>query len=118
MATTTQSRKSKGRRLQQFVRDTILELFPVLTERDVSSTPMGVSGEDVQLSELASNLFPYSVECKNQEKLNIWKALEEAEGNNRELTPILVFKRNRSKVYCCIGFDDFIKLISKHENPN
>jgi len=113
MAKTINSRKQKGRKLQQFVRDIVLKLFPELTIRDVVSIPMGVPGADVQLSEAASKLFPYSVECKNQEKLNIWTALKEAEGINRDLTPILVFKRNRSKVYCCLTFDDFIKLIKK-----
>ena len=110
----TSSAKAKGRKLQQHVRDRVLELYPTLTERDVVSAPMGVPGEDIQLSQVASELFPYSVECKNVEKLNIWKALEEAEGNNRDLEPIVVFKRNRSKTYCCLSFETFMELIKQN----
>jgi len=71
MAKTVQSRKQKGRRLQQAVRDLILENFKELEPDDVRSTPMGVSGTDVQLSPAARRLFPYSTECKNTERLNI-----------------------------------------------
>lgn len=72
---------------------------------------MGCPGEDVKLSEEATKLFPFSVECKNCEKLQIWKALEQAESENRELSPLLVFKRNRSETYVAMKFDDFINLI-------
>lgn len=115
MASTTASRKNKGRKLQQHVASKILELYPELTERDVVSVPMGMAGDDIRLSELGSNLFPFSVECKNQEKLSIWAALDQSSKTNRELTPLLVFKRNRSDVYCALKFDDFLKLAKKSE---
>lgn len=97
----------------------ILKLFPNLTDRDVRSQSMGVPGDDVVLSEKAAKLFPYSVECKNTEKLNIWKALEQSESNNRKLTPLLIFKRNRSKVYVTLELDDFMSMIEKlKDNQN
>jgi len=112
-ANTPATRKAKGRKLQQYVVKKILEHFPKLTERDVKSVPMGVPGSDIELSEAAVKLFPYSCEMKNQEKLNIWAALKQAEGENRDkdLIPLLVFKRNRSEVYCALKFEDFMKLI-------
>ena len=58
------SSKAKGRRLQQAVRDGILEAFPALEPDDVKSTSMGAGGEDVQLSPAARKLFPYQIECK------------------------------------------------------
>ena len=91
------SAKNKGKRLQNDVRDLILEKFDTLEPDDVRSITMGDSGEDILLSPAARKLFPFSVECKNQEKLNIWSSLEQAEGNSKESTPVLVFKRNRSK---------------------
>ena len=109
----THSCKAKGRRLQQYVRDKLLLTFRELTERDVLSTPTGVSGEDIWLSEKANTIFPFSVECKNQEKLNIWDALEKTEQSNRRESGILIFKRNNSKVYCAIEFDKFLELIKK-----
>ena len=118
MAKTVQSRKQKGRILQQIIRDKILETFSELTERDVRSTPMGVSGVDIQLSQKAADLFPFSIESKNQEKLNIWNALKEAESDTKErdLMPLLIFKRNRSNIYCTFKFTDFLKIIKNGKN--
>ena len=59
------SAKAKGRKLQTWVVDKILALFPSLSSLDVKSTPMGVNGVDVQLSSLAQKFFPYDIECKN-----------------------------------------------------
>lgn len=61
------SAKAKGRKLQQQVRDLILETFSDLEPDDVRSTSMGAGGEDVLLSPLARRKFPFSVECKNQQ---------------------------------------------------
>ena len=108
----TRSAKNKGKRLQNKVRDLILEKFTQLEEDDVRSTTMGDSGEDVLLSPAARKLFPFATECKNQEKLNIWSALEQAEDNSKDSTPVLIFKRNRSKTYAVLEIEEFIKLIS------
>jgi hypothetical protein len=106
------SAKNKGKRLQNKVRDLILEKFnSKLEPDDVRSQIMGMSGEDIVLSPAARRLFPFSVECKNQEKLNIWSSLEQAEGNSKESTPVLIFKRNRSKTYAVVELKEFIKLI-------
>jgi hypothetical protein len=113
MANTVASRKQKGRKLQQYIVQKILHSFPTLTERDVRSISMGVPGEDIQLSEVAFNAFPYAVESKAQESLSIWAALEQTETNTRKGIPLLVFKRNRSKVYCCLDFNNFLKLIQE-----
>lgn len=107
----TSSAKNKGRRLQQYVVDAILSKFKYLTDRDVRSTPMGVTGSDVTLSEQAFKLFPYSVECKNTEKLNIWQALKQNEQDTRAGKPILVFKRNRTDIYVAMKFEDFMNLL-------
>ena len=74
---------------------------------------MGMSGEDVVLSPAAKKVIPYSFECKNQERLNLWKSLEQAESNCEDRQPVLIFKRNRSKIYAAIDFDHFIEIIDK-----
>ena len=107
----TRSAKNKGKRLQNKVRDLILEKFTQLEEDDVRSTTMGDSGEDVLLSPAARKLFPFATECKNQEKLNIWSALEQAENNSGDYDPVLIFKRNRTKTYAVLELKDFIRLI-------
>ena len=111
----TRSAKNKGKRLQNDVRDLILETFTELEPDDVRSTTMGDSGEDVLLSPAARKLFPFSVECKNQEKLNIWSSLEQAEENAGNHIPLLVFKRNRSKTYVAMNIDYLMELLSDKE---
>lgn len=101
--------KAKGRALQQRVRDKLLESAPQLEPDDIRSTSMGCRGTDIQLSPKARSVYPYDIECKSQEKLNIWDALKQAESNARD-TAMVVFKRNRSEVYVALKFDDFLKL--------
>ena len=66
----TQSAKAKGRRLQQWVREQLIEELKVHPE-DVESRSMGAGGEDLIMARAAREKFPYSIECKNQEKVNI-----------------------------------------------
>ena len=109
------SAKNKGKRLQNKIRDLILEKFDILEPDDVRSITMGDSGEDILLSPAARKVFPFSVECKNQEKLNIWGALEQAEENSGNHTPLVIFKRNRSKTYAVLEFNQLLELLSESE---
>ena len=109
----TRSAKNKGKRLQNNIRDILLETFKEQLEPDdIKSTTMGESGEDIQLSPAARKLIPYAIECKNQEKLNIWESLKQAESNSEKGKPVLIFKRNRSKTYAVLEIQDFIELIN------
>ena len=107
------SAKNKGKRLQNKVRDLILEKFNSLESDDVRSITMGESGEDILLSPAARKLFPFSVECKNQEKLNIWRSLEQSETNSGKHTPIVIFKRNRTKTYVALEFKKLLELLNE-----
>ena len=53
------------------------------------------------------------MECKNQEKLNIWGALEQAEENSGDHAPLVIFKRNRSKTYAVLEFDKLLELLNE-----
>ncbi len=114
----TSSAKAKGRRLQQKIRDLLLETFTELEPDDIRSTSMGVSGEDLQLSPAARKLIPFAIECKNQEKLNIWDSLKQAEENSGDYDPVLIFKRNRSKTYAVINIEKFIELINENSKSS
>ena len=108
----TSSGKAKGRRLQNKIRDLLLEHFSdKLEPDDVKVAIMGESGEDIKLSPAARKLIPYSFECKNQEKLSIWSSLEQAAENSGDYPPVLIFKRNRSKTYVTVELEEFMKLI-------
>lgn len=113
VATTTQSKKAKGRKLQQKIQKDIIETFN-LSENDVRSTSMGASGCDILLSDAARAVFPYAIECKAQEKLSIpawWiQTCENAE--KEQLSPLLIFKQSRKDILICLKWSDFIELIS------
>ena len=109
------SAKNKGKRLQNKVRDLILEKFNQLEPDDVRSVTMGESGEDILLSPAARKLFPFSTECKNQEKINIWSSLEQAESNSGKHIPIVIFKRNRSKTYVALEFEKLLELLNEEK---
>jgi len=100
------------------VRDRLRSVYTeTLETNDIESQVMGMSGEDIVLSPAAKKVIPYSFECKNTERLNLWKSLEQADGNSDNRQPVLVFKRNRSKTYVTIDFDHFIELIKEiYEN--
>ena len=105
------------KRLQNKIRDLLLETFQnELEPDDIKSTTMGESGEDIQLSPAARKFIPYAIECKNQEALSIWKALEQAENNSNGYEPLLIFKRNRSKTYVTMDIKEFLRLLCESKN--
>jgi hypothetical protein len=107
----TRSAKAKGRKLQTWVVDKILSLFPVLTPLDVKSTPMGVNGVDVQLSTLAQKLFPYDIECKNTERTKtIYNYYEQAIDHTSGGEPLVVIKMNRQKPLAIVDAEHFMEL--------
>ena len=108
----SRSAKNKGKRLQNSIRDLLLETFNQLEPDDIRSAIMGEQGEDIKLSPAARKLIPYSFECKNQESLNIWSSLQQAEENSGDYDPVLIFKRNRSKTYVTLDLEEFLKLIN------
>ena len=74
---------------------------------------MGESGEDIILSPAARDLIPFSFECKNQERLNIWESLSQSEDNCGKHIPAVVFKRNRTNTYIALELDEFLKIIGE-----
>ena len=105
----TQSAKAKGRRLQQWFRDLLIEKLDVHPE-DIESRSMGAGGEDLIMARAARKKFPYSIECKNQENVNVWKAYEQAEENSGKYEPIVVLKRNNTKPLVLVDADYFVRL--------
>ena len=105
----TSSAKAKGRNLQKWVVSQLVEHLGANLE-DIESRPMGSSGEDVIMGVQTRELFPYSIECKNQEKVNVWSAYEQAESNCKGYEPVVVIKKNRKKPLVVIDAEYFVKL--------
>jgi len=108
----TQSAKAKGRRLQQWVRDLLIEKLDIHPE-DIESRSMGAGGEDLIMARAAREKFPYSIECKNQESVNIWKSYEQAQENSKDYEPVVVLKRNNTKPLILVDAEYFVRLHDK-----
>ena len=104
-----QSAKAKGRRLQQWVREKLIEMLEVHPE-DIESRSMGAGGEDLIMARAARSRFPHSIECKNVEKLNIWDAYEQASANCGEYEPLVIMKKNGKKPLAVVDAEYFISL--------
>ena len=111
----TRSAKAKGRRLSAKVRELILEILKEfdfgISDDDITVTPAGVNGPDVVFSPRALEYFPFDIECKNQERLNIWGAIKQVEDRNKPgKSPLIIFSKNRSKIWVTLDLSVFLNI--------
>ena len=104
----TRSCKAKGRMLQNETARLLREKYGL--GEDIRPAIMGETGVDIKLSPYACTIIPFGIECKNTEKLNIWSAIKQAESNSHRV-PLVVFKRNRSDIYCSLKFIELLRLL-------
>lgn len=110
----TQSAKQKGRKLQQWFTKLLVDVLG-MDEEDMESRPMGSQGEDIIMGKLSRIRFPYSIECKNQEAVNVWKAYDQAKENCKGYEPLVVIKRNRSTPLVLVDAEHFVGLFKDDE---
>ena len=108
--TQIRSRKAKGRRLQNWVRDSLRGLFLTLTDDDVRVAIMGETGSDIKLSKTAKKLFPYDIECKNTEGWKkVYDAYDQADGHGED-QPLVFIKMNRRNQLVLVDAKHFMRL--------
>ena len=112
-----QSAKAKGRLFQQWVRDQLIEHREIHPE-DIESRSMGAGGEDLIMARDARQKFPFSIECKNQERVNVWQSYEQAKTNCKGYEPLLVIKRNRSKPLVVMDAEHFVSLFKGEDDDD
>ena len=111
----TSSAKAKGRRLQQWVRNLLIEELEVHPE-DIESRSMGAGGEDLIMARAARQKFPYSIECKNQERRGykgVYRAYKQAETHLKNLEPVAIIKENGEKPLAVVSPEYLFQLQSK-----
>lgn len=108
------SGKAKGRRACVETRDAILKHSPDLEGHVIIPTG-SVIGRDLILSPTALLKYPFALECKNTERLDIWAALKQAQSHvkNSSEIPLLTFKRNHSDLYAALSLDAFLTLLAR-----
>lgn len=112
----TSSAKSKGRTLQKWVGEKISEItgLPFGKDELISSRGMGQSGTDVILIGDALKKFPFSIECKNQEKWSVHTWIKQATSNLKCGTEwLLVVKRNRNNPVVMLDAEVFFEIFRK-----
>ena len=112
-ANTPRSRKSKGAKFQNEVRDLILEKFSDRLEPDdIKTAVMGESGVDIKLSPAAQRLFHFAVECKRTEKISLRQWWRQArENSNEKLKPLVITKQDREEPLVVLSLQDFLDLL-------
>lgn len=115
MSIKTSSAKAKGRNLQKWVREKLIEELNIHPE-DIESRSMGAGGEDLIMARAAREKFPHSIECKNVEKLNVWEAYEQAKANSGNYEPIVVMKKNHKKPLVVVDAEYFIGLFKNEQS--
>ena len=61
------------------------------------------------MSRSARTKFPYSIECKNQEKVNVWESYKQSVENSKDYRSIVVIKNNH-KPLVIVDADYFVRL--------
>lgn len=111
----TKSAKAKGRRLAMEIRELLLKAaLGGLDDADIGITPSGVTGDDLFFSPKGREYYPFSVECKNQERLNIWEAIDQVNKRARpDSIPVVFFRKNHQRPYIAMDAEIFIQLFRK-----
>ena len=59
--------------------------------------------------------FPFHIECKRIERLNINKALEQATRDSRGKPPCVIHKKNRGETLFTCRLEDLLNLLKNNE---
>ena len=94
--------QQKGKRFELSIANKLKEVFNIKVRRTPLSGGLDFKGDIICIDD-NSIISEYSFECKNQEKLNIWKALEQSRNDApRGKTPLVVFTKNFQLDYVCL----------------
>lgn len=116
-----QSAKQKGRKLQQWVCEKVSELTGYEwgssgDDKPIESRPMGQSGTDVRMESQVRKEFPFSVECKWQERWNVLEWIKQAQENKEENTDwLLIIKKNNHKQIAVLDAEKFFELLQNQK---
>lgn len=104
--------KAKGSAYQREIRDLLVKILG-LDPDDIESRPMGSNGCDLIMGVQSRAVFPFAVECKRCERLNINAAWDQATGNAGKLQPIVFHRRSRKPSLVTVDAILFLELWSK-----
>jgi len=110
------SSQQKGKRFERQVAAEINKKFETSVKRTPNSGGLSIKGDIICIDD-QSIISEFSWECKNQEKLNIWKALQQSKNDAPARTmPVVVFTKNHEKEYISLELEDFLNIIKELED--
>ena len=102
--------QKKGKRFELQIAKYLSKEFETSIRRTPNSGGLSIKGDIMATQGILSE---FNWECKNQEKLNIWKALEQSRndciGSHKE--PLVVFTKNFEKDYVALELKDFVQIL-------
>lgn len=110
--------KAKGRDLMLAIKTLLLLNAPWLSEDDFLVKATSMLGVDLHVSPRAAEWFPFAVEGKNTETLQIWAALTQAQYNaaKQGKPAIVFFKRAGTPIYVALAAIDLLTLLPWPKN--
>lgn len=114
------SRKQKGRNLQKWICQQIANFFHIKYDQQddqclIHSREMGQPGVDIILRGDIKNQFPFAIESKNSEQLNILQTIQQAKKNtdNKQDWIIVYKKKALQKPIVIMDWNCFIGMNKK-----
>ena len=105
----------KGKRFELQISKKLSEFFNTNIRRTPNSGGLSIKGDIIAKDGILSQ---FNWECKNQEKLNIWKALEQSRNDcrgNPSIIPLVCFTKNHEREYIALEFEDFVQILLELE---
>ena len=100
----------KGKRFELQIAKYLSREFETEIRRTPNSGGLSIKGDIIATKGILSE---FNWECKNQEKLNIWKALQQSKNDciGTQKQPLVIFTKNFEKEYVALKLDDFVQLL-------
>ena len=105
----------KGKRFELSISKYLSKMFNEDIKRTPNSGGLSLKGDIMATQGILSE---FNWECKNQEKLNIWKALEQSANDcigSHNKKPLVVFTKNFEKDYVACELETFVQLLLELE---
>ena len=99
---------AKGKNFERLIAKIFAKAFNTNIRRTPGSGNLDIKGD---LRNLSGPLEEWVIECKKQEKINIWDCIHQSQRQAGSKKWLLVFSRNREKEYVCLDLQDWIELI-------
>jgi hypothetical protein len=98
----------KGKDYERHIAKTINDKLDSHCRRTPNSGGLSIKGDIIDTQGVMSR---FHVECKKQERANVWKFMEQSRNDSGRRIPLVVMSKNHEDDYVFIELDDFLNLV-------